>query len=202
VWAWLAPVLAFTGTLILFGGSLIVLWRTNQAADRRTTDALQNERDRDFRLWQRDTLLRLGDETVQAATAAYEECAKLRNASEPLTGESFEPMRGYGREIFANMARLRLIGAHTTAARCKGLEIAVKSGDLHNALVDLDRVKRMVVKDEETASRESMAMNTYVALAEEINTRCIDVAETVESELARTTEPRGMPQTAESRHDD
>lgn len=45
VWSWLAPVLTFCGTVILFGGSMVVLWRTNKAAFKRQTRELDAKKD-------------------------------------------------------------------------------------------------------------------------------------------------------------
>jgi hypothetical protein len=66
LWTWLGPVLAFGGSVLLFIASMITLWRTNKRADRRAA-----------RLWQRDTLLRLADEVVQAGSEAYDEYWKI-----------------------------------------------------------------------------------------------------------------------------
>lgn len=82
-WTWLGPVLTFLGSVLLFVGSLIVLHRTNQAADHRATQERKNERERDFRLFQRDTLLRLGDEVVEAAIETWDVFVKLRNSFDP-----------------------------------------------------------------------------------------------------------------------
>jgi Co/Zn/Cd efflux system component len=45
VWVWLAPVLTFCGTLVLFTGSMFVLWRTNKAALNRQTRELDAKKE-------------------------------------------------------------------------------------------------------------------------------------------------------------
>jgi hypothetical protein len=45
VWTWLGPVLAFVGTLVLFGGTMITLWRTNKSADRRHGEQMKAAKD-------------------------------------------------------------------------------------------------------------------------------------------------------------
>jgi hypothetical protein len=44
LWAWLAPVLTFCGTLMLFAGTMIALWRTNKAALARQNRELEAKR--------------------------------------------------------------------------------------------------------------------------------------------------------------
>jgi hypothetical protein len=44
VWTWLTPMLTFCGSLVLFGGSMIVLWRTNKAASARQSRELEAKR--------------------------------------------------------------------------------------------------------------------------------------------------------------
>ena len=45
IWAWLAPVLTFCGSALLFGGSLLVVWRTNLAALNRQTRELDAKKE-------------------------------------------------------------------------------------------------------------------------------------------------------------
>jgi hypothetical protein len=83
LWTWLGPVLTFCGSVLLFIAAMITLWRTNNAADWRAAQERQNERDRDFRLWQRDTLLPLGYEIVEVATEAPHAYNRLRQSQKP-----------------------------------------------------------------------------------------------------------------------
>jgi hypothetical protein len=132
VWTWLGPVLTFLASVLLFTGSLIVLWRTNKAADRRAAEERQNERDRDFRLFQRDTLLRLGDETVEAAIETFDEYEKIRYSQQPLPPEPFREIDVWIRKIAANAVRLRLIGAHDSSQRCIALRDAINNPECHS----------------------------------------------------------------------
>lgn len=44
LWTWLAPALTFCGTLVLFAGTMIALWRTNNAASTRQTAEIEAKR--------------------------------------------------------------------------------------------------------------------------------------------------------------
>lgn len=144
VWAWLTPALQFIGTLVLFAGSMIVLWRTNKSADRRAEDSLHNERARDFRLWQRDTLLRLGSEVVDASIHAHDEAwqmaHKLNADLEPADATAFEAA---GRRIGASIAQLGLIGAHTPADRCREMRYAINDPRLMQSVAEYNAVLRL-----------------------------------------------------------
>jgi hypothetical protein len=82
-------------------------------------------RQRDFRLFQRDTLLRLGDEIVEAAIETWDRFVKIRNSQAPLQEKPFEAIDVCVRKIAADVVRLRLIGAHDTSQRCIELRDAI-----------------------------------------------------------------------------
>jgi hypothetical protein len=54
-----------------------------ETADERAKQDREDARERDFRSWQRDTLLRLGDEIVEAAIEAPDEILKICNSYDP-----------------------------------------------------------------------------------------------------------------------
>lgn len=126
---------------------VVVSNRTNrraiEAADERSRTELRESRDRDFRSWQRDTLLRLGDEVVEAAIDAYDEYSKAI-ALGPRWGQedfqaSMEIIDARSRKIGANVARLRLIGAHQTADRCVALRSAINHKELVGSIIEAAR---------------------------------------------------------------
>ncbi|MDG5768538.1 hypothetical protein [Mycolicibacterium fortuitum] len=66
LWAWLGPVLLFVASLVATGATLFGVLKSNKtnrnaiaAADSRANTDRAEARDRDFRQWQRDTLVRL-----------------------------------------------------------------------------------------------------------------------------------------------
>jgi hypothetical protein len=62
------PVLTFCGSVLLFAGSMIVLWRTNKAADRRHRQQLTAERNDRFR----EEVSNLIGEKWETVNVAYE----------------------------------------------------------------------------------------------------------------------------------
>lgn len=58
VWTWLGPVLTFCGSVLLFGGAMITVWRTNKSAARR-----------ELAKWRRETIVKLSSEALSAADA-------------------------------------------------------------------------------------------------------------------------------------
>jgi hypothetical protein len=141
---WLPFIIAMVGSAVaLFG----VFWsnRTNRkafdAADKRAEADRQMAQDRDFRLWQRDTLLRLADDVVAAGIEAHNEYGKMIALAPSLSREDFKKMGelidGEGRKIAANIARLGLIGAHETARRAVNLRSAINNQESIGAIFDV-----------------------------------------------------------------
>lgn len=192
VWPWLAPLLTLFGSLILFVGSLIVVWRTNVAADNRAARARQNELDRDFRLWQRDTLLPLGDHIVQAAIDAHSNYLKIRHAQSPIMLEDFDVIDEASLVIASNISRLRLIGAHETAERCVELRDSIDSNELVEGMLELDHLERAIAGsqpgelDSEGQARRRVLESQFDSLLEHINVARVAFGQAVEKEIART----------------
>lgn len=164
VWVWLGPVL-------LFIASMITVFWTNRAADKRAKkdrenadnrarEDRQNERERDFRLWQRDTLLRVAEEIIQATT-------DLPDASDD--PYLLEPSGKFA----LNVQRLSLIGAREAAARC---------AELHEALTEAVKVAESEAPYQELRP----VMNDYE------KARAAFV-EAVQRDLARTSQPGITP---------
>ncbi|ORV09831.1 hypothetical protein AWB95_16490 [Mycobacterium celatum] len=187
--------LTFFGSVLLFVGSLIVLQRTNDAADRRTAEDRQNERQRDYRLFQRDTLLRIGDEVVEAAIETWDQFVTIRNSPAPLRDEPFKEIAVWGRKIAGNVVRLSLIGAHETSQRCIELRDAVNNPELQQTILDLDVVERTTIgaqlhgKEAERLARQQELRSKFEELMEGLNDARKAFSDSVERELARTNQP-------------
>jgi hypothetical protein len=196
---WLPFITAMVGSAVaLFG----IFWsnRTNrkaiEAADRRARDDRKSAQDRDFRLWQRDTLLRLADEVVAAGIEAHNEYAKMIGVGSSLTSDDFMKSGGIidaeGRKIAANIARLRLIGAHETANRAVALRSAINDRELLGAVIDVAQAPRKDVSAQlhgnADAFRAEMAARRQQRdeLVEAINAARAAFGEAVERELALT----------------
>ncbi|OBH17052.1 hypothetical protein [Mycolicibacter sinensis] len=189
---WLPFITAIVGSLVaLFG----IFWsnRTNRqaidAADARSNAELRESRDRDFRVWQRDTLLQIGQEVVQAAIEAQDEYGKICALPDDLTPDSIEPIDRHGRAVGAGTARLALIGAHDAAQRCRELRVAINDPELVGALVQLHHFRRAtsLAPPLQAQHRESHAK--FGELLDRINTRRAAFGETIEMELRRTNSP-------------
>jgi hypothetical protein len=144
VWVWLAPVLAFAGTVLLFGGSMFALWRSNSAADKR-------ERDK----WRRDTLLRICTEVLDEclrAESAYKLAGKVDSGvldinppNSANTGKYFEVAvamlsEDAGRDkLRPLMSQLQITGESALVSACDELRTAMSLAEssavtLRNAL--------------------------------------------------------------------
>jgi hypothetical protein len=190
--SWLGPVLTFLGSVLLFAGSLIVLHRTNQAADRRAADERQNERERDFRLFQRDVLLRLGDEVVEAAIETWDQFVEVRHSPDPLTDEPFAEIDVWNRKIAGNVVRLSLISADQTSKCCIALRDAIDDPELRKAILELDVVDRDTVraqlhgKEAERLARQQELRTEFARLMKSLDDARNAFSESVQRELPRT----------------
>lgn len=194
---WLPFITAIVGSAVaLFG----VFWsnRTNRkaidAADARAKADRQIAHDRDFRLWQRDTLLRLADEVVGAAIEAHNEYTKMMALAHTLDEDGFNTLGTNidvaGRKIAANIARLGLIGAHQTAERAKVLRATINDSELIGAIFDVASAPKMVVsaqlhdKEDELNAYTAERLAQRDELLERINIARAHFGQTVERELA------------------
>lgn len=193
IWTWLGPVLAFVGTILLFAGSLIVMRLTNNAADRRAADDRQNQRERDFRLFQRDKLLNLGDQVIEAAIETWDQLVKIRNSPDPLSDGAFREVDTWGRKVAANVVRLQLIGAHETSERCITLRDAINSRELRKTIIELDTVERTTIPaqlygtEANRIARQQELRTKFAELMGQLNDARKAFSDSVERELARTS---------------
>lgn len=195
VWVWLAPVLAFCGTVLLFCGSLFTLWRTNRAADRRATDARQTERQRDYRLWQRDTLLRVSEEIVDAAMAANEIYYEMLHEGYDPDQKPLEAVDNHVRRIHTYMLRLRLIDAEGPAVSCAKLHTALDREGLGRAITNAYRHEGESLDAAlygQTAQHEARRVELNLKIkehADEMDRARVAFIQSVKDELARITLP-------------
>jgi hypothetical protein len=199
---WLPFITAMVGAAVaLF--SVFVSNKTNRkaidAADARSRTELSESRERDFRTWQRDALLRFGDEVVEAAIDAFGEYGKAIGLAHTWTREEFhasmEIVDARTRRIGANVARLRLIGAHYTADRCVALRNALNHRELATSIIEVARAPQNRIgaalhgqTEEFDANIEARQSRRDELLAEvEVARAAFGLA--VEQELARTNAP-------------
>jgi hypothetical protein len=198
---WLPFITAMIGSVVaLFG----VFWsnRTNRkaidAADTRAQEDRKEAHDRDFRLWQRDTLLRLADEIVGAAIEADEEYGRwIALGSVHFDQEGFQKcadvIAAQGRKIGANIARLHLIGAHEAGGRAADLRRAINDRGLIGAVLEVPG-KTHVTLPRATSDEDKARLKAEIdalsrlrdGMVANINTARAKFGETVEHELART----------------
>ncbi len=203
---WLPFVVAMLGSAVaLFG----VFWsnRTNRraidAADQRAREDRQDARDLEFRKWQRDTLLKLADQVVEAGIEAHDEYAKLASAGTLLRNEDFNKgadiIDAQGRKIAANIARMRLIGAHETADRAADLRRAINDRELLGTVVEVYAApkNRDAAKEEGRVDRFDAEMTARRHRRDEliaaIAAARAEFGQAVERELARTNAGATQP---------
>jgi hypothetical protein len=199
VWTWLGPVLGFVGTILLFGASLITLFFTIRAADRRASEERRasdqrasedrrSSRQDDFLVWWRDKMLRSGEQVVRLGSDAFEKFKIARyDKTIPLHDvmPSMEFSGDTARQIEQHMEIFRLIGAADTATHCEELARAVDSAILKNEAYQGNLDARD--KDPRPAVIERMQKNEFVTFHMKIYSATSDVRETVQSHLARTS---------------
>jgi hypothetical protein len=195
LWAWLTPVLTFSGSVLLFGASMYGVWYSNRAASRRADKDRENERRRDFRLWQRDHLLRIADEIIQAGVGAHAECLKIRRAAARPSQQSLEPLALFAEKVTENEDRLLLIGAHDPAQHCAELREAIRSQELMDTIKELhhlessgtDSTTQLIGKTAENQARQQELCYKFDDHRARIKYACKAVQTAVERELARHT---------------
>ncbi|MCA4755256.1 hypothetical protein [Mycolicibacterium fortuitum] len=149
LWAWLGPVLLFVASLVATGATLFGVLKSNKtnrnaiaAADSRANTDRAEARDRDFRQWQRDTLVRLSSEVIESALDANASYNRLAHSTKPLDENSADSIEAAGRRVAVGGLNLRLIGAHRAADQCVNLRNAIQNGDALGAMVDYNVVFR------------------------------------------------------------
>lgn len=141
-WTWLAPVLAFIGTLILFGAAMITLWRSNKAANTRSAADQAETRDRDFRLWQRDNMLRVSSDIVECAIEAENEYTMLAHSPNPIDTSAIDAIDRLERKVASSAASLRIAGARDAGQQCVDLRNAMNSRALVSSVSAFNIVYR------------------------------------------------------------
>lgn len=209
IWTWLGPALLFAASLIASGVAYVGVRRSNAtnqaaitAADNRASADRVEAQARDFRAWQRDTLLRLGAEAMQAAYAIQDEYRAITYKATP---ESVTPhlaaIEAESKRLSASFATLRLIGAHEAAEKCRRVRKALGSRSVQSASLDAHRAYRR--SQEATDANElTYEVETNIlrqVLAERLDTTMQvlgEFADTIEAELKTLTSlPDANPDT-------
>ena len=123
--------------------ALLVAWvayagvvKSNRSNDVRFARELVESRHRDFRLWRRDNLLRLGSEAVAAAQNSLHELTKISHAvghddtvdareDAALWQTKLQPIAGWGASIDVTARAFRMLDATNSATWCGKLSEAV-----------------------------------------------------------------------------
>ena len=201
LWTWLGPLLLFGASLVASGVAFFGIRasnRTNRAAivaadDRATTDRAA-DRDKNFRTWQRDTLLRLSSEVIEAALNCEDDYRRIGYMPTPMTLESADPIEQAGRRIGVCGLNMRLIGAHVAADRCRDLRSVSNSRSLLGAMLEFHKVYLQSldpqnVNDAGLHATVAEKRTEFEGLLGYLNNVRGDFGETVESELRRLAIP-------------
>lgn len=146
--AWWLPWLPVVGSAVVAAVAfigVIVSNRTNRAAitasDERAQQDRHDARTRDFRTWQRDTLLEIAAPVVQAALEGQEEYFRIAysaraNALDPAT---FDEVARLGGIVGAATAKLMIVGAHDLADECRAVRKAMNSRECVDAVIKMNQ---------------------------------------------------------------
>lgn len=206
LWTWLGPLLLFGGSLLASGVAFLGI-RTSNATNRKAITAADNRaradrieaRDRDFRTWQRDTLLRISSEAIEAALNCEDDYRRIGFMPSPMQLDSADPIEQAGRRIGVCGLQLRLVGAHEAADRCRDLRSVSNSRALLGAMLEFHRPYLQSLDPQRADDMELHATVTekrmeFEGLLGYLNKVRGDFGETVEREL-RTL---ALPDTPES----
>lgn len=163
--------------LIALGG---VVW-TNIAAEKRAKRDREDSRHREFVLWQRETLLRLGTEAIALAGDANDSYRKLSRSADELHDEDFTPITEASRKIFASAISLRLLGARDPAERCRQLSIALIEDGFIEATLAVNTTRRKDLSDRkrsEAGTAASNRLDEYIKLVAHAQDDLLEEVET------------------------
>lgn len=108
------------------------------AADNRAIADRSDAHDRDFRLWQRDNLLRLSADAIDSAVQARDELFATAHGPENVVWKKTRNAEQWNRKVGANAAMLRLIGAHGPADVCDNLRRVMSDRALIHRLAEFN----------------------------------------------------------------
>lgn len=193
VWTWLGPVLLFGASLVASGVAYLGIRKSNatnqaaiSAADHRAATDRMEMRDRDFRTWQRDTLLRLGSDVMEATYAILDNWRAIAHESDPdVVLSRSEAIETEGKRIAASFAALRLIGAHDAAEQCRAVRAAFANRGLQSAALEAHREVR---RSRESDSPNDLTHETGAVLWRQRLEEMLDGTMEVLGEFADTIE--------------
>jgi hypothetical protein len=210
---WLPVLTAFIVAAVAYVG-VVKSNRTNRkaidAADTRSKTELRESRDRDFRLWRRDNLLRLGAEAAGTALHADSELLSISASVEDNDPEDsnliaekwqrkLDPVRKWGAQIAVSARTLRMLGAVDSAGYCESLSKAVTNAGRSPDVFMLCNKFQKIVYEARQAGRESATRNAEAQFkhAQESVAELYGAIEvsrqqfesSIERELARTNSP-------------
>lgn len=202
MWPFLGSSLLFLGSLAASGVAFYGVHKSNEtnqaaitAADNRAVIDRAEARERDFRAWQRDTFLQVSTEVIEAAMHGEEDYR--RAVTLPLDSEMLNTLEQAGRKLAVCFGRLRMIGAHGAADRCRDIRIAINNRRLAQALVEANSAQRHAMDEEpvdaEVKEAAADARATFEALLHEVAQARGNFGQTVEYELRWITLSEAPP---------
>lgn len=196
VWAWLGPVLLFAASLAASGIAYLGIRKSNAtnqaaitAADNRASKDRTEARARDFRAWQRDTLLRVGAEAMQAAYAIQDEYRAIAHEAKPDSVlPRLDTIELEGKRIWETFTVLRLIGAHDAAEKSRSVREALGSRSVQSASLDAHRSYR---RSQESTDPNDLTYEVETNILRQVLAERLDTtmealgrfADTIEAEL-------------------
>jgi hypothetical protein len=180
---WLPVLTAFIVAAVAYAG-VVKSNRTNgiaiKAADQRSRDEMKESRDRDFRQWRRDNLMRLGTDAVGIAiktvdhfnTATNEEGDPTDDLFQKKWMKTLEPVRSWGADIEISSRALRMIDADDPAKACRSLSQVVTSAGVsslphsYNAVLNGSRIGAKVLKDLISAQGDEHEIERVMSLVQ------------------------------------
>jgi len=177
-WAWLVPVGALIGSALLFVGGLTGIYLTNkagaarsksegEAAEGRAKMEIEATREKDFRNWQRDNLLRLATEISDwGARALSEFNAVAHHHRDPAQVDpSLKQVDEWALKIWANKAGIELVGSDEAATLAEKLFDEVNSEETAKASRTLASIRHgKVVTNEAKAAADTQFTDLWMRL--------------------------------------
>lgn len=197
---WWLPWLPVLGSAIVAAAAVsgvAISNRTNRdairAADQRAEQDRRDARTKDFKSWQRDTLLEISSSVVETALSVADEYSRIAHsvkvdAREPVT---FGEAARMGNKVGAAIGKLLIMGEHELAGACRVLRTAMNDEELVRSAIALNRYHASVSEGSEPneAHQRELRARLEGGLAT-LNQARGDFGELAESALKHTT---GLP---------
>lgn len=136
---WLPAGVAWLVAFIALGG---VIW-TTIASDKRSKQDREDAHQREFRAWQRETILRLATDAMEAFVTANVLLLRLAYLDTPITRKEFEPITQASLRITEVALTLQLLGVDEAADLCVALSGAISNADVLDATLAVNTAQHV-----------------------------------------------------------